>query len=378
MSEVKPPVKILIVEDELIAAANIARHLEKRGYVVTAKVSSGEKALNQVVENPPDLVLMDVHLRGSIDGIQTAARLRETTRIPVVYITAYADDDTIERAKHTEPYGYLVKPFKPQDIYTTIEMALQKYRSEEAVRQALDRAQQLNDLKTQTLSMAAHDLRTPLTSILGSFEVLKYLGDRLSPEKKDQYFDRIKASVCNMNALIDELLLANKLETGRLPFHPKPMDVLSFCHMTIDRSQAVASPQHHLVLDASPNLENASVCLDETLLRHILANLLSNAVKYSPQGGTVTLGVSLTAEGVQFRVSDEGIGIPESNLPKLFEMFSRAENVGDIAGTGLGLHIVKQTLDLHGGSIAVESREGVGSTFTVTLPNCDRQRVSVE
>ncbi|MDC0835587.1 response regulator [Geitlerinema sp. CS-897] len=109
-------VKILIVEDETIAAANIARHLEKRGYIVTARVGSGEKALKQIEDNPPDLVLMDVHLRGTIDGIEAAARIREKTQIPVVYITAYADDDTIERAKYTEPYGYLVKPFKPQDI----------------------------------------------------------------------------------------------------------------------------------------------------------------------------------------------------------------------------------------------------------------------
>ncbi|MDC0835528.1 HAMP domain-containing sensor histidine kinase [Geitlerinema sp. CS-897] len=257
-------------------------------------------------------------------------------------------------------------------------MALQKFRSEKAVRQALDRAVELNLMKTQTLSMAAHDLRNPLTSILGSSEILKYLGDRLSPEKKAQYFDRIKTSVINMNVLIDELLLANQLETGRLPFNPQPLNLAAFCHMSIDRVRATAGSQHCLTFDISVEVRTTSICLDEILLRHILANLLSNAVKYSPDGGTVQLEVSLAGDRVQFCISDEGIGIPASDVPHLFEMFTRAENVGDIAGTGLGLHIVKQSVDLHGGSIAVESTEGMGTTFIVTLPNCDRQTVSVE
>ncbi|MBD2482551.1 response regulator [Planktothrix sp. FACHB-1365] len=116
---------ILIVEDELIAAESIARSLRKQGYTVIARINSGEKALEQVSKNCPDLILMDIHLRGELDGVETAKRIREQHQIPIVYITAYSDNSTIERTKETNPSGYLIKPFKPQDVINVVEQVLQ-------------------------------------------------------------------------------------------------------------------------------------------------------------------------------------------------------------------------------------------------------------
>jgi diguanylate cyclase (GGDEF)-like protein len=128
----KTNIKILIVEDELIAAENISRNLKQQGYEVVGVVSTGEEAIQEAIANHPDLVLMDIMLPGDIDGIKAAHTIHTQLQIPIVYMTAYADNDTLEKAKHTEPYGYLVKPFKPQDVRTTIEIALQRYKTEKA------------------------------------------------------------------------------------------------------------------------------------------------------------------------------------------------------------------------------------------------------
>jgi EAL domain-containing protein (putative c-di-GMP-specific phosphodiesterase class I)/CheY-like chemotaxis protein len=137
--------KIMIVEDELIVAENLSQNLERLGYQVSAVVNSGEDAIQTALATPPDLVLMDIMLLGSIDGIEAASEIYFQLKIPVIYMTAYADQNTLERAKKTEPYGYLVKPFKPQEIQTTIEIAFHRYQIEKNL--TLSYQNQLNKLQ---------------------------------------------------------------------------------------------------------------------------------------------------------------------------------------------------------------------------------------
>ena len=128
-------VRVMIVEDESLVAKDIKNRLQKLGYAVSAMVSSGEKALQKVEEMQPDLVLMDIVLKGDIDGIEAAAAIRNRFRIPVVYVTAYADMDIMERAKTTEPYGYLLKPLDDREVLMTIEMALYKHKIEKNLKE---------------------------------------------------------------------------------------------------------------------------------------------------------------------------------------------------------------------------------------------------
>lgn len=118
--------KILIVEDEAVVSLDIARRLEKMGYEVIARVASGEEAIAQVQAAPPDLVLMDINLQGEMDGIETADQLAKEYGIPTIYLTAYAGESTLQRAKLTNPYGYILKPFKERELRATIEIALQR------------------------------------------------------------------------------------------------------------------------------------------------------------------------------------------------------------------------------------------------------------
>ncbi|MCA1994915.1 MAG: response regulator, partial [Coleofasciculus sp. S288] len=127
--------RLLIVENEGIVALNIQRRLEGLGYRIVATVSSGEEAIDIAGETTPDLVLMDIKLEGNIDGIEAAIEIRNRFQIPIVYLTAYTNDETLNRAKLTEPYGYILKPFEARDLGTTIEIALYKYQMEQQLRE---------------------------------------------------------------------------------------------------------------------------------------------------------------------------------------------------------------------------------------------------
>ncbi|MEB3827761.1 hybrid sensor histidine kinase/response regulator [Phormidium sp. CCY1219] len=357
---------ILIVEDELLIAKNLARKLEKLGYSVVDIVTSGEKALHSVAEMQPDLILMDIAIKGEIDGIETAAKINENRNIPIIYTTAYADDDTLERADKTYSYGYLIKPFKEKDLQVTIKRAIKKHQEDCELRELLAQAKETEDDKSRYLSIISHDLRTPLTAIQSSAELLEHYSHKFSEEKKSKHFNRIYGAAKTMTQMLEDMLMLSKAESGKLELKPKALDGVDFVRELVEEFKAVATNKHTLAFQTSA--ESLPAYLDEKLLRHILANLLSNAIKYSPEGGTITVSASSEEGAIALRVSDEGIGIPPEHLAKLFDRFERASNVGSIKGIGLGLSIVKQAVELQGGKITVESEVGKGTTFIVTLP----------
>lgn len=131
------PIKVLVVEDEVIVAQDIAGRLKKMGYVVTATVASGEEAIEKATENLPDIVLMDIVLKGEMDGIAAAQQIQSKINVPTVFLTAYADEKTLERAKITNPFGYIIKPFQQQDLRVAIEIALQRHEIETKMQEAL-------------------------------------------------------------------------------------------------------------------------------------------------------------------------------------------------------------------------------------------------
>ncbi|MBW4679762.1 MAG: PAS domain S-box protein [Microcoleus vaginatus WJT46-NPBG5] len=252
---------------------------------------------------------------------------------------------------------------------------------------ALETEKELNELKSRFVYMVSHEFRNPLASIVMSVELLERYADRASTEKKNQYFRRIKSAVKQMIDLLENVLLIGRTEMGKLSFDPVPVDLEAFCRELVEDCQLRAGNIHTITFinhssDASRNslslsanslmpvspVSNFLPCLDEKLLHQILSNLLSNAIKYSPQGGTVHLGLSYQRSEIIFEITDEGIGIPLEEQPYLFDSFHRATNVGKIPGTGLGLAIVKKAVDLHGGTITVHSEVGIGTTFTVRLP----------
>src|SRR4028119_831448 len=178
--------KILIVEDESIVAFNIQNRLEGLGYVVAAIVSSGEAALQIAAQNHPDLVLMDIKLKGRIDGIEAAAQIRNCFNIPVVYLTAYTDDETLNRAKLTEPYGYILKPFESRDLCTTIEVALYKHQMEQELREReqwlTTTLKSIGDAVITTDAKGLVTFMNPVAEMLTCWKQEEVLGNDLTQE----------------------------------------------------------------------------------------------------------------------------------------------------------------------------------------------------
>jgi signal transduction histidine kinase len=366
--------RILVVEDERIVAKDISKRLSDLGYKVVASVSSGEAAIETAREAQPDLVLMDVQLKGQVDGIEAAEKIRLDYNIPVIYLTAYADENTLQRAKVTEPFGYIIKPFDERDLHAAIEIALRRRLAESAVRVALEKERELGELKSRFWSMVAHEFRRPMTDISASAQLLEQYSHQLPEAKRREYLYLIQEAVRSMDGLLNDVLAVSRAERGGLKFEPAALNLEQFCRHLVEEMKFTSGESHPLILTMHGQCDE--VCLDKQLLRHILSNLLSNAIKYSPEGGTVYLDLTCSENRAVFQVRDTGIGIPPSDRQHLFESFYRAENVGDIPGTGLGLTMVKTCLELHGGQISVESEVGAGTTFTVILPLCNCHSVT--
>ncbi|MDZ7344982.1 MAG: response regulator, partial [candidate division KSB1 bacterium] len=160
------PTKILVVEDESIVAKHIQTSLERLGYVVPVVASSGEDAIENAALVQPDLVLMDVKLKGMMDGIEAAEKILHQLDVPIVYLTAYADDDTLKRAKITEPYGYILKPFQERELHTTIEMAINKHKVERKLKAREQFEKLIATLSTQFINLAPDEIDAAINRAL--------------------------------------------------------------------------------------------------------------------------------------------------------------------------------------------------------------------
>ena len=274
-----------------------------------------------------------------------------------------------------------------KEVVAIVRNITERKQAEDELRETLKKEKELNELKSRFISTASHEFRTPLTTILGSTELLKYYSHKWGEEKKLIHFERIYSQVKHMTQMLDDVLLVSKAEAKKLEFNPSPMNVIQFCRSLVEELQLSAGRQHTMIFKLQgvgidrDSEADCSLCtpafLDEKLLWHILSNLLSNAIKYSPEGSTIQLILTCLERDVEIQIQDRGIGIPEKDKPRLFEAFHRATNVSKFPGTGLGLVIVKNAVDLHGGSITVNSQVGVGTTFTVTIPRT-ASRASVQ
>lgn len=230
----------------------------------------------------------------------------------------------------------------------------------------LEKEKELTELKERFTSMVSHEFRTPLTVILTSTNLLEEHFDKLTPEKRARHWHQIKSQVQYMVGLLDDVLTLSRAQAGKIEFTPKLLNIENYCRTLLDQMNMAQGAGRELVFLYTSQYKEA--LLDEQLLQHILVNLLSNALKYSAPDKPVHFEVFDDMDCVVFQISDQGIGIPLGDQPRLFEVFHRAKNARSVSGTGLGLSIVKNSVDLHGGSITFESEEGVGTTFTVRLP----------
>ena len=242
----------------------------------------------------------------------------------------------------------------------------ERKKAEIALRQALEKERELGELKSRFVSIASHEFRTPLTTILSTASFLEMAEGQISSEKRLARLEKIQTAANGMTELLNDVLLFGKAEANRLEYQPKPMDIVAFSTEIIEDIQATTGDKYHFTY--SNHLQNPNVTFDDKLMRQIINNLVSNAVKYSPQGGEIRFELAYELNSLIIAVSDQGIGIPERDQPHLFEPFHRAKNARNIAGTGLGLAITKKAVETHGGEITFESTHNQGTCFTIRIP----------
>ncbi|MBN3957484.1 PAS domain-containing sensor histidine kinase [Nostoc sp. NMS8] len=255
-------------------------------------------------------------------------------------------------------------------IVITCRDITERKQAEADVRKALEKERELNELKSRFISMASHEFRTPLAVVSSSIGILEDYGDRLNAAQSQKQFQHVQKSINHITQLLDDVLMINRVEGGKLEFMPTPINVMQFCHSLVEEIQ-LSAPCHQITLFITDERDAASKShaqLDKKLLQSILTNLLSNAVKYSFAGSIIDFNLICQNEKTIFKIQDKGIGIPDDDRDHLFKTFHRAKNVGNIPGTGLGLSIVKRCIDLHGGEIQVHSQVNMGTTFTITIP----------
>jgi signal transduction histidine kinase len=247
-----------------------------------------------------------------------------------------------------------------------LEVATAELRlANDALGKEREKERHLGELKTRFVSMTSHEFRTPLSAIVSSTDLLENYGDRWDTERRHDHLERIRAAAGTMTRMLEEILFIGSAEAGVLRASPVQMDLDEFCKRLVETLEHSSARGHSIRYSFTGD---PRVVLDEQLLSGIVSNLLSNALKYSPTDSEVNFDVQSTDDIYRFSVRDQGIGIPDADLPRLFESFFRANNADQIKGSGLGLAVVKKALDVQNGTIEVESELGRGTKFVVQIP----------
>ncbi len=379
-----PAQRVLIVEDEAIIALDIHSHLTQLGFEMTGTARSATEAFQLIESKPPDIVLMDIRIDGEMDGIEAAVVIRDRYHLPVIYLTAHADEATLERAEATEPFGYIVKPLQHHKVKAVITMALRRHRTERDLEQsrgllsvalqqlesAKRAAEAASRAKSDFLARMSHEIRTPMNLIMGMNALL--LESPLN-EKQKRHVEISYRNVRRLLRLINGILDLSKVEAGELSFESVPFDlneVLKECVATIDAAIERKGLELQIFTDLSALRYWRG---DAERLQQVLLNLIGNSIKFTSAG---KIEVRVRAEvgeqgqkGLRFEVTDTGCGIPRDKASMIFEAFQQVD--GSInrrfEGTGLGLAIAKTLVERMGGRIWVEDTDGPGAKFIFNI-----------
>lgn len=397
---------VLIVEDEPITALDERKILEDLGFDVIGVAADGADALVRAERERPDIVLMDIMLKGEMDGIEAAHRLQTEIDAPVVFVTAYGEQQLVERALEAAPYGYLLKPFSREALWSAIEVALRKREHERGLTRALDGERlrvgalerevdtldhewcdmvrllwskvvsneelqrTLND-KSIYIHKVAHEMRTNLNAIAGFAQVMKHrVHGKLTERRYREYGELLADSTDDMLRLVDDMAELSDLAVEAGPREDREVDVARAITDAIDSMRARAEARG-VTLRAELDPALPYLRGDPERIEQIFINLLDNAVSFTPDGGVVVVAAALSADGrLVARVSDNGVGVPKHEMDRILRDYGAAELTRGLMhrGRGLGLPLARELARQHDGSLTIDSVEGEGTRVTVAFP----------
>ena len=255
---------------------------------------------------------------------------------------------------------------KVEERTIILKEALQRLeQSQEELSEALDKERQLNEIKSRFVSMASHEFRTPLSTVLSSATLLSKYTTSDDQPKRERHIEKIKGSVKQLNDLLEDFLSLGRLDEGKISVSVNEFSLHELIHDTIEEMRGLAKDKQKIVYSGNGG---EIMITDKKLLRNVLINLISNAIKFSDEDSTIWVNSEANHGTASIAVKDEGIGISEEDQKHLFSSFFRGKNVLNIQGTGLGLHIVKRYIDLLDGEVNLSSQLGKGTIITIKIP----------
>jgi signal transduction histidine kinase len=361
--------RILVVDDDEIIRKLLRRVLERSGFVVD-EAGSGEAALEQIQAHRPDLILLDVVMDG-IDGFITCRKIKNTDgmdEVPIIFVTGRSDTGSIVEGLDAGGSDYITKPINRHEALARIRNHLKMRVLMKFQREFIDGLKKANLAKNRIIGIASHDLRNPIASIRGLTEFLEEAGPLT--ESQREITTTIQTTSDSMLQLVDELLDLSVIESGEERSDREPCSIYEIVSSSINIYQFTANKKSiNLVLEDEGEIPEL-LSLDKMQVRRLVDNVLSNAVKYSPAGTSVMVRLQRVGDLLKIIVQDEGPGIPEQEMFKLFTDFGKTsvQPTGNETSTGLGLSICRKIVESHQGKIyAANRQDGKGAIFTIEL-----------
>jgi two-component system sensor histidine kinase/response regulator len=363
--EKEPTPGVLIIDDEEIMREGCRQILLTNGYEINA-AESARTGLELVRSASPDIVLLDIRMPG-MNGLETIEHILEIDpRIIIIMITGYATIDYAVESIKNGAFDFLAKPFTPDDLRLTVGRGLEKRQLSIETEKLREEKKRLTDY---FISIVSHQLRTPVAAVCQYIEVLlgNYVGG--IPGEAKQILQRANFRLTELMEMIEDWLTITKFDPKTILKEARQLDMKKIIDSQIEFLKPLISEKGiRIDLNCSPG--QPKFIGNKRLIEEAVSNLVSNAIKYNRNSGKLTIDVSFDDDKYYISFADTGIGIPADQLPFICNEFYRVKNdfTRDIPGTGLGLTIVKKFVEVHGGSIEIESKEEKGSTFTITLP----------
>lgn len=369
---------ILVVDDTEQNVRLLAHVLKKEGYEILAAFS-GKDALELVEKKKPEIILLDV-MMPDMNGFEVCRALKKkasTRDIPVIFLSALSEIDSKVKGFKAGGVDYITKPFQREEVLARIDLHVRLTRLQnqleekiEALQEREERLNELNRQKDDLMRVVSHDIRNPVTGIIGVAQLLKESHDSLSEDDQVTMFQTIEDSGRKIQKMVNDLLQKDVAEKGIGRLKKEKVNLDELVNSVVKLHQPTAlTKQISFDLDLESKIQ---LDLDRQKMDQVLGNLISNALKFTPDGGVVSIRLQDNSnDHVKIKISDNGIGIPKEKLENLFNdtrnEIQRAGTKGE-EGSGIGLGIIKQFTELHGGEVQVDSKEGEGTTFTIVLP----------
>jgi len=351
--------KVLVVDDSRTARAEMERLLKIQHYQVI-QAQSGEEALSLLLDHPDiKLVLLDCHMDG-IDGVQTCLLMRESfskDQLSIIGVSGKGSNNMSAAFIKSGANDFLVKPFLKEEFYCRIGQNIDYLET-------ISLLQEANELKNQTIGMAAHDIRGPIG-------IIKNLGDLLLSEKDTnkilKYTQHIITTSQNTLRLLDSLLNLSVIESGKIKIDKRDMNLYQLLKERVEFYQYVAEKKNIKIDFSGDSLDN--IFCDSSKIMQVIDNLLSNAIKYSPSNSSILVNLSETQEWQSIEIIDSGVGVEAADVHRLFSAYERfGHTTGGESSTGLGLVICKNLIEAHNGHIGYKKHDPAGSNFYFSLP----------